>query len=319
MLPLLAGIYANSASAQVTDLVCMETTYGDICFRLFPEDAPKTVANFMQYVNDGDFNGTVIHRVEKGFVIQGGGYRFGDGTLNAIPKDAAITNEYKRPNVRGTIAMAKIGGDANSATSEWFINLGDNTTILGTANNSGFTVFGEVVLNGMSVVDCIVARPTFGYLEDGFGGYIFPSIPLRDVVPLTPLTASNFLTVGYVYATQRDLSDPNANSVCTTPVPRAVGRYEARSFMIPVRIGGKIYQLIFRQVGDPPVYAFTAESYSIVELKDVGQETAVFANNTLTIPSIIMGEEIFTDLVFTLTNHETLEFTLQSFNRKPQQ
>src|SRR5688572_26623124 len=120
MLPLLAGIHANSASAQVTDLVCMETNYGEICMRLFPEDAPRTVANFMQYVTDGDYNGTVVHRVEKGFVIQGGGYRFADGTLSAIPKDAAITNEYKRPNVRGTIAMAKIGGDPNSATSEWF-------------------------------------------------------------------------------------------------------------------------------------------------------------------------------------------------------
>src|SRR5688500_1999322 len=99
-----------SAQGDVIDVVCFETTLGEFCVRLFPEDAPQTVANFLKYVNDGDFNGTFFHRNPQpyNFVLQGGGFSFIDGQGPVeVPKDPPVVNEFKRSNTRGTLAMAK--------------------------------------------------------------------------------------------------------------------------------------------------------------------------------------------------------------------
>ena len=124
------------------------------------EDAPVTVANFLGYVNRGDYTGTFIHRSLPGFVIQGGGYIY-NPELNAAPHittQPAIVNEFKISNTRGTVAMAKSANDPNSATSEWFVNLDDNSGNLDN-QNGGFTVFGVVINDGMTVVDQIAALP----------------------------------------------------------------------------------------------------------------------------------------------------------------
>lgn len=147
-------------------IVRIETNVGGFNVELYDTETPLTVTNFLNYVNRGDYNNTVIHRSAVTgfppvpFIIQGGGYgyanAFGVEFFYDFPNDPPVQNEFSpsRSNVRGTMAMAKLGGDPNSATSEWFVNLGDNSTNLDN-QNGGFTVFGRVIDPGMKVVDAI--------------------------------------------------------------------------------------------------------------------------------------------------------------------
>src|SRR5262249_41478348 len=141
----------------------------------------QTVTNFLTYVNSGAYTNTVVHRSvrvsDAGVdVIQGGGFALNNqGFLNTnhIPTNPPIPDEPGISNTRGTLAMAKSG--PNTATSEWFINRIDNLALDNPAQPSGaFTVFGQVLGNGMQVVDTIAAVPTFN-----FGG-AFSNIPLRN-------------------------------------------------------------------------------------------------------------------------------------------
>ncbi|BAZ45605.1 hypothetical protein NIES4102_26310 [Chondrocystis sp. NIES-4102] len=123
--------------------------------------APETVNNFLNYVNDGDYVNSIIHRSIPGFVIQGGGFTFKNLMVDLVPTDPPIVNEFnsQRSNTRGTIAMAKVGNDPNSATSQWFFNLADNSANLDN-QNGGFTVFGEVLSQGdLAPIDAIASLP----------------------------------------------------------------------------------------------------------------------------------------------------------------
>jgi cyclophilin family peptidyl-prolyl cis-trans isomerase len=122
---------------------------------------PLTVTNFVRYVTDGKYNGSFFHRLVRNFVVQGGGFYFNTaGQVAAISTYPAVHNEPGISNLRGTIAMAKLGGDPNSATGQWFVNLGDNSANLD-AQNGGFTVFGSVLRNGMDVIDEVAALPIY--------------------------------------------------------------------------------------------------------------------------------------------------------------
>ena len=140
----------------------IETSLGFIDVELFDDEAPVTVSNFMNYVNDGDYIDSFFHRSVPGFVLQGGGFRFQNESYSLVPTDAPIVNEFdpSRSNTRGTLAMAKSAGDPDSATSQWFFNLDDNSANLDT-QNGGFTVFGRVIGNGMDTVDQMAALPVF--------------------------------------------------------------------------------------------------------------------------------------------------------------
>lgn len=135
--------------------VKLETSMGDIVLELNEEAAPITVKNFIRYVEEGFYDGMVFHRVIPNFMIQGGGF-----TMDLKDKEThpMIVNEFKLSNVRGTIAMAKLGGNPNSATSQFFINLKDSSGNLD-RQNGGFTVFAKVV-KGMDVVDSIATVKT---------------------------------------------------------------------------------------------------------------------------------------------------------------
>ena len=139
--------------------VCLETSEGDIVVKLYVDDAPLTCANFLRYVREGRFDGTVFHRVVKGFVIQGGGYKIENGTVTAIETLGTVKSEADNGlyNVKGTLAMARVGEDADSATSQFFINLQGNTHLNykgeGTLGRA-YTVFGKVV-SGWDVVEKI--------------------------------------------------------------------------------------------------------------------------------------------------------------------
>jgi peptidyl-prolyl cis-trans isomerase A (cyclophilin A) len=147
------------APASAGTIVRVSTSLGDYSIELFDETAPLTVANFLGYVQRDDYNGTYLHRVVDNFVVQGGAYRFKlfEGPID-IPVGPAVVNEFGASNTRGTVAMAKIDGDPDSATNQWFVNLIDNSANLDT-NNGGFTVFGTVLGDGMQVLDAIDALP----------------------------------------------------------------------------------------------------------------------------------------------------------------
>jgi peptidyl-prolyl cis-trans isomerase A (cyclophilin A) len=143
--------------------VVLHTSQGDITLELFPDKAPKSVANFLQYVRDGFYSGTVFHRAIQGYLVQGGLYT---RDLQAKRTRSAIASEADNgmSNLRGTIAVAR-GADPNSGTSQFFFNLVDNRRLDFVGNQSGLTwgyaVFGKVV-KGMDVVDKMAALPTRG-------------------------------------------------------------------------------------------------------------------------------------------------------------
>ncbi|MCK5719262.1 MAG: peptidyl-prolyl cis-trans isomerase [Thiomargarita sp.] len=166
---------ASSAETQQPIQVNMQTSAGTIVIQLNQEKAPKTVANFLTYVNAGFYDGTIFHRIINNFMIQGGGFtpNFQQKTTNK-----PIANEANNglKNVRGSIAMARTG-NPHSATSQFFININDNAFLDYKAANQrgwGYTVFGKVV-EGMEIVNKIKQS------ETGSGG------PFRQDVPKKPI------------------------------------------------------------------------------------------------------------------------------------
>ncbi len=157
---------APTADAKVA-FVKMTTNKGDIIIELDRVKAPISTENFLKYVNKGQYNGTVFHRVIKDFMIQGGGF---DGTLTEKPTDAPIKNECTNglSNARGTIAMARTN-DPNSATAQFYINTVDNKMLDGRPGRPGYAVFGKVV-DGMNTVDAIRAVKTGQKMANSRGG-----------------------------------------------------------------------------------------------------------------------------------------------------
>ena len=151
--------------AAAAPRVKLTTTAGDIVVEVYPDKAPKTVENFLQYVRDKHYDGTIFHRVIDNFMIQGGGF---DTRYAQKPTRAPIPHEGREAlakggprNVTGTIAMARTM-DPNSASAQFFINVKDNAFLDHTAptmQGYGYTVFGKVVA-GMDVVNRIKSQPT---------------------------------------------------------------------------------------------------------------------------------------------------------------
>ena len=169
-----SALLLGASVAAHAQKVKLATSAGDIVIELDKAKAPKTVDNFVQYVKDGHYNGTVFHRVIPNFMIQGGGM-----TADMAEKKnrAPIPLESKNGlgNVRGSIAMARTG-DPNSATSQFFINVQDNPRLdaANARDGNGYAVFGKVI-SGMEVVDKIRAVPT-------------SSKGMHDDVPMMPVT-----------------------------------------------------------------------------------------------------------------------------------
>lgn len=147
------GLMSTASWAQSTPKVRMNTSMGDIVLELYPDKAPKTVENFLQYVGDKHYDGTVFHRVMDGFMIQGGGFT---ADMQQKPTRAPVPLEATNGlmNDRGTIAMARTG-NPNSATAQFFINVVNNTMLNApNPDGYGYTVFGKVI-QGMDTVDKI--------------------------------------------------------------------------------------------------------------------------------------------------------------------
>jgi cyclophilin family peptidyl-prolyl cis-trans isomerase len=197
-----------------TEIVEFETNVGSICLELLRDDAPETVANFLVYVERGDYDGTILHRSVAGFVLQGGGYAPASGMLDRIPEDdRLVLNEpcdatefvrvdpfagvvfacVERGNDPGTMAMAKVAGDPDSATNQWFLNLADNSDPLDNNVNGGFTVFARVLGDTFAVVEAIADLPP---ADQSAGFFLGPEFgEAFDVVPLlaeTPAMVGSF-------------------------------------------------------------------------------------------------------------------------------
>ncbi|MDO9063694.1 MAG: peptidylprolyl isomerase [Sulfuricella sp.] len=172
----IVGLLASTGALAANPQVKMRTNLGEIVLELYPDKAPKTVANFLQYVNSGHYNGTVFHRTIQQFVIQGGGFTPDfqyKPTLAPVPNEAA--NGLR--NERGTLAMAR-AYDPDSATAQFFINLDDNKFLNHHRPHPdyyGYCVFGKVI-KGMDIAKKIGALPTAA------GGPFTADVPVEPVV-----------------------------------------------------------------------------------------------------------------------------------------
>ena len=161
-------------------IVLMKTTDGDITIELFADKSPVTVTNFLSYVDNGHYDGTVFHRVISNFMIQGGGFT---ETLEEKPTKEPIVNESKNKlhNTRGTLAMARTN-DPDSATAQFFINQRSNLRLDWSPGKDGYTVFGEV-LGGMQVVDIIALSDTgAAQAMTTKGPTVFQHVPTKPII-----------------------------------------------------------------------------------------------------------------------------------------
>ena len=223
---LIVALFMLSPFVANATVVEIRTSLGIIEVNLFDNTTPETVSNFLSYVNSGAYADNVVHRSVSNFVVQGGGFQYtgpvaltenNQFTLDAVQTGQAVVNEPTLSNVRGTIAMAKVGGQPNSATSQWFINLSNSNASLDT-NNGGFAVFGQVLGDGMQVVDAIAALSVLG----GAQTFIFREIPLRnytaeDLTNKVDLTDDHLVVISDIVITDPAVvTNANLNPVLNT-------------------------------------------------------------------------------------------------------
>jgi cyclophilin family peptidyl-prolyl cis-trans isomerase len=242
------GIANNAQFAQ------FKTSMGVFNAELLSADAPNTVSNFIFYcatslTSTADkaktYDGTFIHRATENrdildqfvseFIIQGGGFRYtGGDNATGVPirknpnnpaQNFVLMNEFNIANTRGTIAMAKVGGNANSATNQWFVNVVDNSATLGTDNNGGFTVFARIIGKGMDTVDAIAALPLYNGVLNAFDDVPVRQLPeglfLVDtetvrIVPLqppTPIAGNTTMSLASVLTYSATTDNPAAATV----------------------------------------------------------------------------------------------------------
>lgn len=306
--------------AQSNPVVRISTTFGDFSVELFEDETPATVANFMGYVSRGDYQRSFIHRLpdDGNFVVQGGGYRFIPGCENGIrpcgpqpiPVQDPVVNEPGISNTRGTLAMAKQPDAPDSATSQWFVNLEDNSEILD-EQNGGFTVFGQVLGDGMEVVDRISELQTFNLCDPGSSCFA-TDVPLRDF--------DNF---------RRFPVDDNYVHVNPTPVTRfssSLHVFESSSGQLisTVSFGDAavgLYSVRLQLISGEPDIVFELVPGSLIPLDMEPENEAVFdpESETIEIPRVEVHNpgsvNVITNAVFTLQSESPMRFVLESFEQ----
>ncbi|WP_338040532.1 peptidylprolyl isomerase [Nitrosomonas oligotropha] len=278
-------------------MACFTSSMGQFCIELFETETPITTANFLNYIQNDAYKNGIFHRSSPRFVIQGGGFKIVDGvsgeSLVAVNTFSPITNEFKISNTRGTVAMAKLGGNPNSATSQWFVNLADNSANLD-HQNGGFTVFGRVIFDGMAVFDAIAKLPIkklnlLGTPSD---------VPLKDFDGVHA-ALSNLVKIDRVEVTD------------------ATGIFSNNILSFAVDIGtGQMYHVSLQLISDNPSYVFQLDPASVVLLSATPGNIATLSNSTsqLQIPSIMIGtSSVVRNVVLQLTDAELYKFTLLSF------
>jgi peptidyl-prolyl cis-trans isomerase A (cyclophilin A) len=197
--------------------VLLETPEGNIPLALTNSATPNTVANFVQYINSGEFADTIVHRSVPNFVIQGGGYTPDGNPINTF---GTINSEAGQPNVAGTIAMALSTGP-DSATSQWYINLVDNSSSLDSSGPPAYgpyTVFGNVVYNGMTVANAIANLPIIDASNENSAWNTLPVINYSGANPISsPVPDDNLVTVDAVVVPALSYTVSSSNASLVNP------------------------------------------------------------------------------------------------------
>lgn len=284
-----------SPTAQANSVACFTSSMGQFCIELFETQTPITTANFLKYIDSDAYTSGIFHRSIPGFVIQGGGFKVVNGasgdSLVPVNTFSPIVNEFKISNTRGTVAMAKLGGNPNSATSQWFVNLADNSANLDN-QNGGFTVFGRVIFDGMTVFDAIAKLPV-----RNLGGSL-TNAPLKDFDGVRA-ALSNLVKIDRVEVTD----------------PTGIFSDSILSFAVDIGIG-QMYHVSLRLISDTPSYEFQLDPASVVPLSTTSSNIATLSNSTnqLQIPSVMIGaSSTVKNVVMQLTDAELYKFTLLSF------
>lgn len=292
-------------SIQAGTIVRISTGIGDFSIELLDAEAPGTVQNFLNYVNRNDYNGTYIHRAVDNFVVQGGGFRFRlfEGPID-VPSDPPIQNEFGASNTRGTVAMAKIDGEPDSATNQWFVNVADNSANLD-ASNGGFTVFGVVLGDGMETVDEIDALPVVNP-PNGLGAKA-PSPPYITPIYTDP---RDFLYIN-AEVTQRFSAAPHVFESATGLLITTVS----------IDSGADLISMNFNAVAASPSVVIRANAESAIPRRESFAGIAEYStvDGRLRIPSLEVNlngsVSVVTNVVFVLTDAATASFTLESFDQ----
>jgi len=290
-----------SFSSLAGTIVRVSTSVGDYSIELLDETAPLTVANFLGYVARNDFNGTYLHRVVDNFVVQGGAYRFKlfEGPID-IPTGETVVNEFGASNLRGTVAMAKVDGNPDSATNQWFVNLADNSGNLD-ANNGGFTVFGTVLGDGMAVLDAIDAlpfvslgakapnAPYFSEFYDNPSSFVYMNVEVTE----------RFSTSSHVYESGTGLLITSVN----------------------IDDGSELLSLNLRSVASALGFVIEVNQESVIPRQTAFDGMATFdsATGLLTIPALevnLSGSvSVITNVVFKLIDATSARFLLDTYDQ----
>ncbi len=281
---------------QANSVACFNTNMGQFCIELLETQTPITTANFLSYIKSDAYTNGIFHRSIPGFVIQGGGFKIIDGTdgesLTTVKPFAPITNEFKISNTRGTVAMAKVAGNPNSATSQWFVNLSDRNSLNLDIQNGGFTVFGCVIFDGMNIIDSIEKLPV-----RNLGGSLTDT-PLKDFDG-SHAALSNLVKIDNVEVTD------------------ATGIFSEGILSFSVDIGtGQTLEVSLRLIQDNPVFIFELDHERIVSLDKSPTNIATFSSTDgqLHIPSVMVAAStVVNNVRMQLTDAKSFHFTLLSY------
>tara|TARA_B100000519_G_C14231084_1_gene432409 strand:- start:619 stop:1491 length:873 start_codon:yes stop_codon:yes gene_type:complete len=281
-------------------IVRISTSIGDFSIELFDDSAPITVRNFLNYVERNDYNGTYFHRVIDDFVAQGGAYRFQPyvGPIDVLT-DPPIVNEFNVSNSRGTVAMAKLDGNPDSATNQWFVNLADNVNL--DTLNGGFTVLGVVLGDGMTIVDAIDNQPTVNL------GYKAESAPYVKSAYTDP-TDFVYMNVEIVtrYSGAPHVFESNSGLLITS---------------VDIDNGSDLLSMNFSVVQSEEDLVIQVNADSVMRRRGPVEGVASFnsANGEFRIPLLEVnsgnGVTVARNVIFTLTKTSPVQFTLKSFEQ----
>lgn len=282
--------------SQANPVACFTSNMGQFCMELFERRAPGTVANFIRYIDSGAYAQSIFHRSMPGFVIQGGGFKVtgsdSGAKVSAVDVFDPIENEFGISNMRGTVAMAKVGGDPDSATSQWFVSLADNSANLDN-QNGGFTVFAKILYDGMAIFDAIAALQRVN-----FGGALSTTPTINFDVTQTP-QIDNFVVISSV-----DLHD-------------VTGVFDGTAVGFAVDIGNNnFFDVKLHLVAAESGIVFELDPDSITSLSAVPGSKATFSagDGVLIIPSVMINETtIVKNVVLALTDPVSFQFALVSF------